>query len=419
MKTKFTFILSLLVCFGFSDLKAQTDKDNYWILENFDHFEIEDDWNILPTDYKTYPNDVKLTAFYANVEAGFDCAYGQNALRIRGLEEGGYAEFTVPNASSVTIYITGKQKAADRGVVIYRDGAEVFTQKGFDRYNCIEFYEEVNTQNPVTYKITAADDTKKDPTIIYYIEVQKYGINIPKPEPPTPNYEAYWIYEDFDDREPEIDYNRTMNYETIPNKIVLTTDSANIELGEGCSGGGNKKNLRIRGKEFEGGKVEFTVPDMKNVSINVTGKSTLTDRTIRIYKNNALVKTFENMDRSTCDEFFDEEASKTPVTYRIEGGKDTYKPIAVTGIYVEKYTTGTNIENVVKDKAINFYPNPASDIIYFDEEITSVNILSLNGKSVSRVVDVTEMDIRSLSQGIYIIQLITNEKVSSHKLIKL
>ncbi|MDR0428005.1 MAG: T9SS type A sorting domain-containing protein [Dysgonamonadaceae bacterium] len=422
MKTKFTFILSFIICVGFLfpvNAQSGSDKDNYWILENFNQFPIEDEWNILQKNYKTLPNDINLTTIYANIEQGFDCAYGQKALRIRGLEESGSAQFTVPNASRVIIHITGKQKAADRGVVITRNGVEVFKREGFDRYQCIEFYEEVNSQEELTYKITAADATKKDPMVLYYIEVQKYGVNIPKPETPQPNYDAYWIYEDFNNREIELDYNTKMNYNTVPANITLKTDSANIELGEGCSGGGGKKILRIRGKEFDGGKIEFTVPDAKSVSINVTGKSTFADRTINIYKNNVLVQTFEHMDRSKCEEYLDEEPSTEEVTYRVEGSSDTYKPVGITGIYVEKYDpTGINTAAVEKKETLHFYPNPSSDIIYFSEKVLSAFIYDLKGKALFKAENTEKIDVSRLNKGIYIVRLTTQDGAVTQKLIK-
>ena len=423
MKAKFIIILSFFICMSISwQLKAQgrdteKDKENYWILEDFNQFPIEEEWNILKKNYKTYPNDVNLTTVYASVEQGFDCAYGQNSMRIRGLEENGSAEFTVPNASWITIYITGKQKAADRGVIITVNNKEVFRETGFDRYQCIEYSEKINLNEPVTVKITAADETKRDPIVLYYVEVQKYGVDIPKPQPPTPNYEGYWIYEDFKEMEIEADYNTSKNYQTIPSNIVLATDSASIELAEGCSGGGGKKNLRIRGRQFEGGKVEFTVPNTQSVSINLTGKSTFFDRIIYVYKNNVLSQTFQELDRNSCVEYLDQEVSSEPVTYRVEGGTNTDKPVAITSIYVEKYDY-TGIEDVIeKNEPVYVYPNPASETIYFKEEAIHATIYQINGRLVSQATNTSEMNISNLTPGIYLIKVTTDNGLITQRLI--
>lgn len=422
MKTKFTLFVCLVICMGGFSLNAlsndlESDKKNYWILEDFDHFPIEEEWNILKKNYKTYPNDIDLTTVYANVEQGFDCAYGHNAMRIRGLEEGGSAEFTVPNASRVTIRITGKQKAADRGVIIYRNGKEVFREEGFDRYECIEFSEAINSQVPVTYKLTAADETKRDPMVLYYIEVQKYGVSIDPPQPPQPNYDQFWIYEEFSEMNVEEDYNTHAIYKTIPNQIELTGDSINIELGEGCSGGAGRKNLRIRGKQFDGGKVEFTVPDAKTVTIDVTGKSTYADRIVKIYKDDQLVKTFENMDRNTCERYTADVNSDKSVKYRIEGGDNTDKPVGITKIYVEKLNY-TSIGKVGESPIVHIYPNPAIETVFFNEEIEIASVFELNGKLVAKEMNTSQMDISTLKAGIYIIKLTTSKGVITQKLIK-
>ncbi|MDR1437083.1 MAG: hypothetical protein LBI65_03080, partial [Candidatus Symbiothrix sp.] len=239
MKALFIPVFFLFAGFPFR-MSAQSDADaeNYWILENFNDFPVTDDWIVPPMDYQTYPNRVVLTTEHANIENGFDCAYGQHALRVRGVEEGGSVSFTVANAGRVTFYITGKQKASDRGARIYMDGKLIETHDGFDRYDCIEFTRNINSEIPVTFRITGANDTKKDPFVLYFVEVQKYGVDIPRPEPPLPNYEAYWIYEDFKHFPLEMDewgdgiYNTKQDYQSMPNEIALQTDSANIELGE-------------------------------------------------------------------------------------------------------------------------------------------------------------------------------------------
>jgi hypothetical protein len=420
--------ISIFLFIGFSfqmNAQAAGDADNYWILEDFNSFAILEDW-VIDSTYSTYPNTITLTTKYANVEEGYDCAYGQHALRVRGVEEGGFVTFTVPNASRVTFYITGKQKASDRGARIYRNNSLIQTYNGIDRYDCIEFTEKIDSETPVTYKITGADDNKKDPFVLYYIEVQKFGIDISKPDPPQPNYDAYWVYEDFKNFPLEIDgfgdgiYNTTKNYLSSPNDIVLKTDSANIELGEGCTGGNERKVLRIRGKKYQGGSVEFTVPNAKTVSINVTGKSTYSDRTVKIFKNNELVETFEKMDRSTCREYYEEINSESQITYRIEGGNDIEKPIAIKSIFVEKYDY-SSLENVQK-QSYEIYPNPVQETVYFrttdNEMIQSASIYDMNGQLLLAKNNVLQINVNSLKKGFYILKLITPNGVSSHKLIK-
>ena len=428
MKTTFTFIFSLFLCLSmplYLSAQNNTDKDNYWILEDFNQFPIEDDWNVFPTNYKTYPNDINLKAVYANIEEGMDCAYGQNVLRVRGLEENGSVEFTVPDAGRVTIYVTGKQKAKDRGVIIYRDGIEIKRYKDFDRYDCIEFVDDIPSNKPVTYKITSENPNRRDPFVLYYVEVQKYGKDIPPPQDPPIDWGKYWIYENFNEFELEEDYNHQKDYLLRPiiNNIKLVTDSANIELGEGCSGGYGNKILRIRGRGFVGGKAEFTVPDAQNVSIAITAKSTWEDRTVEIYRNNELVRTFENMDRHSCVEFLDDINSKEPVTYRIEGygiawgGVKTEKPVGIKNIYVTKYDP-TDIPLINSNEVISLYPNPVYETVYFSAKVLSASIYDMNGRLVATEKNSGQMDVSNLAKGLYIIKIATEENVKSYKLVK-
>jgi hypothetical protein len=306
------------------------------------------------------------------------------------------------------------------------DGNLIKTYDGIDRYDCIEFTRNINSELPVTVRITGASDTKKDPFVLYYVEVQKHGVDIPRPEPPLPNYDAYWIYEDFKHFPSEMDewgdgiYNTAKNYLSLPNEISLQTDSANIELGEGCSGGNERKVLRIRGKKYPGGKVEFTVPDAKSVSINLTGKSTYLDRTVKIFKDDVLVETFTGMDRTICREYYEETHSDKPVKYRIEGGSDTEKPVAVKSIFVEKYGY-TRLDNIPK-QTVEVYPNPVRETVYFritgNETVRSASIYDMNGRLILQKNNVSQMNVSDLKKGFYIVKTITSGGVSSHKLIK-
>jgi hypothetical protein len=421
MKTKLIFPFFFIICISFNT-KAQSemDKGYYWILEDFKNFDVLDDWVLEETSYLTYPNNVLLTTVHANVEIGYDCAYGQNALRIRGVEEGGSAKFTVQNAGKAIFRFTGKQKASDRGFIVYKNGIEVGRQEGLDRYDCIEYIDEEGSSGEVTYTITAADPTKKDPIVLYYIEVQKYGVNIPNKPDPEINYNAYWIYETFKTQEIEPDYNTQKNYSSYPNNIALRTDSANIELGEGCSGGYSNKILRIRGKYYEGGKVEFTVPNAESVAITVTGKSTYADRTVKIFRDNSLIKTFNNLDRNSCAEFSDDVHSNETVIYRIEGGNNTEKPVGIKSIYVKKY--GYTNTNNVRTEPYKVYPNPANETVYFqsnnNKPIRKVNILDANGRTILSQENISEMNISYLKKGFYIVKLFAETGVFSQKLIK-
>jgi len=66
----------------------------------------------------------------------------------------------------------------------------------------------------------------------------------------------------------------------------------------------------------------------------------------------------------------------------------------------------TSIGNVVGKNGINIYPNPASSILYIEtSEIVSVSILSMEGRVLIYKQEANNIDISSLSNGIYIIQV--------------
>lgn len=134
------------------------------------------DYIIKDTSYTTLPNNIALKTYYANLEdAEGDCSNEGKHLRIRGLQDGGYAEFTTPNAGSVSIGLKGKSTGADRIVNIFRDNVLIESFSGLDANNCATFYEEINKNEPVTYRIEGGDAESTKPIIVTSIKVSKYG----------------------------------------------------------------------------------------------------------------------------------------------------------------------------------------------------------------------------------------------------
>jgi hypothetical protein len=419
MKTKITFTLFFLFSITFQ-IFSQTDAEKYWIKEDLSQFSPIANWIIEETNYETYPNNVLLTTTYANIEASEYCAeaFNGNMLRIRGLKENGSAQFTVPNASKVTIRVTGKSNKLDRTVLIYRNDELVETYENVDRSVCKVFVDDINSEQPITYKITAGNEESTDPVVLYEVEVVKYGVTIePEPEPEV-NYDAYWIYEDFSKLENEADYVESSNYTSTPNDIVLGSIWSNIEPGEGCTGA--VKILRISGKEGQEGSVEFTVPDAKSVKIGVTGKSTNKDREVLIYQNGTLIHTFTELDRTICEEFFDEINSEEPLTYKITGGNNAGKPVAISSIIVEKHNyTGIKKLNTTH---LEIYPNPASDVVYIKTDnqkpALQAALYDMTGREVKLVSNAFQININNLVKGVYILKIITEENTFTRKLIK-
>jgi|GEM_PF-1785443 len=335
MKTKLTFILVFIFSL-FSPIWAQTDTDRYWIKEDFSSFQPTSSYS--NDNYPTYPNNIEIGTKQANVEESSHCAAANipegNQMRIRGLFYDGYLTFTVPNASVVKIYASGKSDLLDRTVQIYRNGELVQTYEAIDRTICCKFVDKVNSNETLTYKISAGSVDDTNPIVVYYIEVLKYGQE-------NPDASTYWIKEDFSQFSVEENYNESKAYQSSPNNVEMSTTWANVELNDDCaranSGYGNQ--MRIRGLSGNGA-IQFTTPDAGIVRIHVSGKSSLEDRTVKIFRNNQLVKTYENLDQNVCRMFEDSIFSQNPVTYKITAGNEfSINPVVVYYVEVEKYYT--------------------------------------------------------------------------------
>ena len=360
MKKRFTLILISVLCISFPAL-AQTDADKYWILEDFSRFDNSVNWIDEVAEYsETYPNNVKITTFCANVESAEGCAAetNDNWFRIRGLARNGYLEFTVPNASTVKIYVSGKSDLQDRTVCVYRNNELIGKYEGLDRTICRSFVDLVNSQEPVTYRITGGDIDSDKPITVYFIEVLKYGMEDDKDK------EIYWIKEDFLQFDNTGDWIEEQTlYESHPNNINITTTYANVEPTGDCASSNSVGNQMRIGGLIRNGSLKFSVPDAALVKIHVTGKSSIEDRNVCIYRNDELVKTYEYLDKNTCRTFIDYVFSQEPLTYKVTAGdKESDSPIAVYNIEVIKY--GVGIEDPAKDyedywiyESFSDYPN--------------------------------------------------------------
>ena len=426
MKKHLFFILLAAICVNipaFAD--NPTDADVYWIKEDFSQFEALTYWIVEETSYPTYPNNVDITTIHANVETAGNCAvstFGNSkAMRVRGLRELGSLQFTVPGASKVIIKVTGKSGNLDRTVLIYRNNELVKTFENLDNSVCEVFEEDINSDSELTYKITAGNIDSTDPIVVASVTVVKYGAVEPKePEEPKLDYSKYWIYEDFSQFEAINNWIiEEESYPSNPNNIDITTTYANVEAAGNCavSTFGNTKVMRVRGLQ-QNGSLQFTVPDANKVTIKVTGKSNSADRTVLIYRNNELIKTFENLDNSVCVVFEEDIDSNTELTYKVTAGNiESTDPIVVTAIIVEKYDFESSV-NTVNNSSLSFYPNPIKNVIYFSQHVDLANLYDINGRLVSLVKNANQMNIQDLNKGIYVIKISTSGGTITGKLIK-
>jgi hypothetical protein len=402
--------------YGQTDPQEELDASKYWVKEDFSQFNEETDYNTSKT-YTSYPNNINLRTIYSNIELNGDCAranvgYGKQ-MRIRGYYYKGALEFEVPNAGITRIYVTGKSSIEDRLVNIYRNGELVKTYSGLDKNICRIFTDSVFSTEPVSYKITGEENASA-PIAIYNIEVEKYYA----PSGGGEDFSDYWIYEDFNSLQLETGYSSNV-YETFPHGIEILSSFANIEQGDGCTMDNNI--VRISSREGEDGSLQFTVPDYGEIAIGLTGKSTFSDREIYIYMNDQLVKTISSLDRNNCEEFFISEPAKKQTTIKITGGNNAGSPAALNYIRILSYDSGTSVEEP-DFPSVSVFPNPVADVVYFRlnnaDVVQQAKITDLSGRQILSATGISEMNVSSLSKGIYIIQLQMREGIYSYKLVK-
>lgn len=69
---------------------------------------------------------------------------------------------------------------------------------------------------------------------------------------------------------------------------------------------------------------------------------------------------------------------------------------------------------------LSIYPNPTSDILNIktDSKISTVSVIDITGKKVNVKLEDNKIDVRSLTAGIYLINIETKEGISTEKFIK-
>lgn len=83
-----------------------------------------------------------------------------------------------------------------------------------------------------------------------------------------------------------------------------------------------------------------------------------------------------------------------------------------------------NVENVLSVENptasnFNFYPNPATSIVYFDKEITQVDVFDLNGRKIGTSINSNQLNIADLANGTYVLKITTPDGNSfTKKMIK-
>jgi hypothetical protein len=91
-------------------------------------------------------------------------------------------------------------------------------------------------------------------------------------------------------------------------------------------------------------------------------------------------------------------------------GASRIDDIIVKGIEIPVFA------EIIDNEEITIYPNPSIDVLYINSNssITKVNIITLEGKTISTKIENRSINISNLKSGIYIIDIETPSK--SHRL---
>jgi hypothetical protein len=92
-----------------------------------------------------------------------------------------------------------------------------------------------------------------------------------------------------------------------------------------------------------------------------------------------------------------------------------------TGIpvsYVVSLGENVGIKTIEPAAPLKVYPNPASDVLYFDGQVDHILMTDLSGRSVfNGKPNNGSLPVASFNKGVYLVKIKSNDKISAHKII--
>ena len=81
---------------------------------------------------------------------------------------------------------------------------------------------------------------------------------------------------------------------------------------------------------------------------------------------------------------------------------------------------GLSVESIQNNSLVSVYPNPTSDLLYFDVDNANVQLFDVAGNLVlqSAVQKSVPISLQQLANGIYFYSLTTEKEVISGKIVK-
>ena len=101
--------------------------------------------------------------------------------------------------------------------------------------------------------------------------------------------------------------------------------------------------------------------------------------------------------------------------------------LGVTPTSYSLYPIGVSCTNLLieeqESQSFSIYPNPTNSVLNVTfsnrEAIQMISIIDMTGKIVlQQIGDITQINVQNLAKGIYVVSLVTNDKVINQKFIK-
>jgi hypothetical protein len=229
-----------------------------------------------------------------------------------------------------------------------------------------------------------------------------------------------------------------------PNQIVFNSQVINVDCNGNATG-----EIQIQAQGGNGGYTYWVDQDSGNtVNSNLTAgiySVYVTDSTSCSSQNQLLTITEPsalNLTLTSTPEIDGLDGTATvnvnggtaPYTYEWNDGNNQPEAMAVylnSGWYTVVVTdaNGCQLTDSVfvdtnvgltegKSQYILIYPNPTSEILFFNVTADKVEILDLNGRMVKTITSSNKIDVRAISSGNYLLKIISNDAVSTHRFVK-
>ena len=98
---------------------------------------------------------------------------------------------------------------------------------------------------------------------------------------------------------------------------------------------------------------------------------------------------------------------------------DNLKKLVITGNDTNQavyYNASLSVQNI-QELQVSIYPNPVSDVLYFDSEIEKVIFYDISGRKVLEQNQVIAIDVSHLEKGTYILKIVAEQFIQTKKII--